>query len=129
MHAAAQEQGKPSQEQQQQEPPPKPPEEAEPPEEDENLSTPTYAFNPVQAEKEVKIGNFYFKKGNFKAALARFEEAVKWNSGLAEAWFRMGEARERLEDQKGALEAYRRVLDLEPGGKRAKDAKEKLAKM
>ena len=41
------------------------PKEAEPPEEDEASKPKEYAFNPLQAEKEVTVGNYYFKKGSY----------------------------------------------------------------
>jgi tetratricopeptide (TPR) repeat protein len=99
----------------------------EPPEEDESLIKKEYSFNPLQADKEVQIGNFYFKKGSYRAAAARYLEATKWNEGLAEAWRRLGDAREKLKDDKGAREAYRKYLELEPDGKPAAKVRKKLA--
>ena len=66
--------------------PPKPAPKYVPPEEDEHIAVKEYSFNPLQAQKEIETGNYYFKKGSFKAAALRFREATKWNSGLAEAW-------------------------------------------
>ena len=54
-----------------------------------------YAFNPLQAQKEIRTGNYYFKKGSYRAAAGRFEEATKWNGGEPEAWLRLGEAEEK----------------------------------
>src|SRR3954471_392560 len=76
-----------------------------PPEEDESLAPKEYSFNPLQATKEVKIGNYYFKKGNYRAAAQRFEEATKWNNQLAEAYLRLAEAREKQKDEKAASAA------------------------
>lgn len=110
---------------QQKAPPPKP---QEPVEEDETLvPKKEYAFNPLQAEKELQTGNFYFKKGSYKAAAGRFAEATKWNPGLAEAYFRLGEANERLRDKKASREAYAKFLELAPGDKRAAAVRKKLA--
>jgi tetratricopeptide (TPR) repeat protein len=109
---------------QQKAPPPKP---QEPVEEDETLvAKKEYAFNPLQAEKELQTGNFYFKKGSFKAAAGRFEEATKWNPGLAEAYFRLGEADEKLRDKKAAREAYAKFVELAPEDKRADGLRKKL---
>lgn len=107
---------------------PKPPQPQEPPEEDEALAVKEYSFNPLQAEKELKIGNFYFKKGKYKAAARRFEEATKWNPGGAEAYLRLGEAREKLNDPKGAREAFAKFIDLVPDDKRAPQIKKKLSR-
>lgn len=99
----------------------------EPPEEDQSLVEKEYAFNPLQARKEVQIGNFYFKRGTYKAAAGRYLEATKWNPGYAEAYLRLGEAYERLKDSKAARAAYEKYLDLDPKGKPAAQIRKKLA--
>ena len=82
-----------------------------PPEEDKSIAVPVYGFNPLQAQKEIRTGNYYFKKGSYRAAAGRFEEATKWNSGEPEAWLRLGEAEEKLQDHKAARAAYTKYLD------------------
>lgn len=105
---------------------PQPPDPVEPPEEDETLQPKEYVFNPLQAQKEFNIGNFYFKKGSFKAASLRYDEATKWNPGYADAWYRLAEAREKMKDADGAKQAYKKFLEVAPGDKRATDAKKKI---
>ena len=106
----------------------KAPKEQAPPEEDETLQPKKeYAFNPLQAEKEVKIGAYYLKKGSYLAAANRFLEATKWNPGYAEAYFWRGEAEEKLKDTKAAREAWSKFLELAPEDKRAEEVKKKLA--
>lgn len=110
-----------------------------PPEEDESISVREYSFNPLQAEKELKVGAFYMKKRSFRAAAGRFEEATRWNPEWAEAWFRLGEAQEKLagekkrpEERSQALEAshqaYSRYLELAPQGREAAAVRRKLAR-
>ncbi len=111
---------------------PKPPvssQEEVPPEEDESLTVKEYSFNPVQAEKEVRVGNYYFKKGSYRAAAQRFREATKWNEGLGEAWLRLGEAEEKQKDPKSAREAYTKFLELSPDAKNAPEIRKKLEKL
>jgi len=104
-----------------------PPVAQEPPEEDATLvEAKEYTFNPLQAEKEVKTGNFYAKKGNHKAAAFRFREATKWNPGMAEAWLRLGESLEKRKDAKGAKEAYAKYLELAPDAKNVAAIRKKL---
>ena len=107
--------------QQQQSQPQQPPAEQEPPEEDRGAADhpKEYALNPIQAEKEMSVGQYYFKRGSYKAASHRFEEATKWNPGLADAYFKLGEARAKLKDDKGAREAFAKYLELDPEGKDA----------
>ncbi|MFN0169713.1 MAG: tetratricopeptide repeat protein [Bryobacteraceae bacterium] len=100
--------------------------EINPPEEDESIKTTEYSFNPLQAVKELKIGNYYFKKGSFKAAAQRFEEATRWDPNFAEAYLRLGETRERQKNKKGAAEAYAKFLELAPDAKNAPEIKRKI---
>jgi tetratricopeptide (TPR) repeat protein len=106
--------------------PPKPVQ--EPAEEDESYKTKEYSFNPLQAQKEVQVGNFYFKKKDYKAAAGRFLEATRWNKNLAEAYLRLGDAEEKLKNPKAAQEAYAMYLQLDPNSKEAPAIKKKLAK-
>jgi tetratricopeptide (TPR) repeat protein len=105
------------------------PKESEPPEEDDSAKPKEYAFNPLQAEKEVTVGNFYMKKGSYTAAVARFTEATRWNPTLAEAYLRLGEAEEKFKDPKAAKEAYSKYLQLAPDAKNAAEIKKKLSKL
>ena len=117
-----------------QQPPPKKPatppaaKEEEPPEEDESLKPKEYTLNPLEAERNITAGNFYFKKGNYRAAARRFEEASKWDPGSAEAFLKLGEADEKLRNRAGAREAYTKYLELAPEAKNAAEIKKKLAK-
>lgn len=101
--------------------------EQEPPEEDEGLAPKEYSFNPLEAEKNLKVGNYYFKKGNYKAAVSRFLEATKWNPNYAEAFLRLGEGEEKMKDKKAANEAYAKFLQLAPTSKDAEAVKKKLS--
>ena len=100
-----------------------------PPEEDEALVPKEYSFNPLQASKELKVGNYYYKQGKYRAASLRFLEATRWDGTLVEAFLRLGEARERQHDRKGAAEAYAKYLELAPDAKDAADVKKRLAKI
>jgi tetratricopeptide (TPR) repeat protein len=101
--------------------------EQEPPEEDESLAPKTYSFNPLEADKDLKVGLYYYKKGNYKAAMSRFREATLWNPTYAEAFLRLGESAEKLKDKKTAHEAYEKYVALAPNEKQAEAIKKKLA--
>ena len=103
--------------------------EVEPPEEDEASKPKEYAFNPLQAEKELNIGNFYWKKKSYRAAALRYEEATKWNPGYAEAWLKLGEAHEKLKQSAEARAAYEQFLTLADEDKRAGEVKKRVAKL
>lgn len=103
--------------------------ELEPPEEDlTKAEKQVYVLNPLQAAKEIRIGNFYLKKGSHRAAARRFEEAARWDPGSSEAWLRLGDARAKLGESKAASEAWTKYLELEPEGKQAAAVRKKLGK-
>jgi len=128
-----------AQEKKDQQPPPKselqrdrkqqPTRQAVPEEEDKQVKEQEYSFNPLQAQREVQTGNYYFKKGSFRAAAGRFREATKWNEGYAEAWLRLGETEEKLKDPKEAREAYQKYLELASDGQKAPEVRKKLEKL
>jgi tetratricopeptide (TPR) repeat protein len=108
-------------------PTPQPPAEDNPPEEDEGEKPQVYSFNPIEAEHDIKIGTFYMHKGSYRAAAKRFTEATKWNPGLAEAYFHLGEARENLKEKDAARAAYAKAAQLGPDSKEGREAKKKLS--
>lgn len=88
-----------------------------------------YSLDPAKAKKEVEVGNFYFKKRNFAAAVARFEEATKWNPKFELAYLRLGQAREKKGELTKSLEAYRKYLELDPQSKQRKDVEKAIARI
>ncbi len=101
----------------------------EPPEEDVSTEPKVeYTFNPLQAVKEMKVGNFYLKKGSHKAAARRFEEALKWDPNSEEAYIKLGEARQKMGDEKAARQAWSKYLELHPDGKEAPALRKKLGR-
>lgn len=108
-------------------PDPPPQRESELREEDESLSTRAeYVFNPIQALEEIKVGDFYWKKGSHKAAALRYQEATRWNPTLGDAWLKLGEAREKLKEFDEAREAYQKYLEVEPQGRKASGIQKKV---
>ncbi len=102
----------------------------EPPEEDASLSkSKEYSLNPLQAEKEFKIGLFYAKKKSWRAAANRFEEAVKWNPGYADAHYKLAEMLEHMGNVEKARDAWKAFLEAAPDDKRAPEVQKKVKAM
>ena len=121
-----------AQAQQAPEPKPVPPQEEQgqlPPEEDKARLPKEYSFNPLQSTKEVTVGEFYFKKGDYLAAATRFREATLWNAGNAQAWLRLAEASEKKKAPKEAREAYMKYADLAPDAKNIADVRKRIEKL
>jgi len=106
-----------------------PPEEDNPPEEDASVAPKVYPLNPLESERNIKVGNFYMRQRTlrgYRAAVGRFEDATRYNPSSAEAFFRLGEAQEKLKNRDGAKAAFEKVLQLAPDSKLAHEAKKKL---
>ena len=71
---------------------------------------PTY--DPLRANKSVEIGSFYLKRGNYDAAIERFQDATHFQPKLARPYSLLGEAYERKGDVDSALAAYRKYLSV-----------------
>jgi len=105
-----------------------PPDEANPPEEDESLIPEKVPLNPMEAERSIRVGTFYMHKGKWRAALQRFELATKYNPSSPDAFFKVGEAEEKLKNNDAAKIAFEKVVHLAPNTKLAQEAQKKIAK-
>lgn len=119
----------------QQQPPPQkktPPaakqQEQEPPEEDESLIPEQCVLNPLEANRNITAGNFYYKKGNYRAAANRYKRAVCWDPGSAEGFLKLGESEEKMKDRDAARDAYRKYLAIAPDARNSGEIRKKLAK-
>jgi tetratricopeptide (TPR) repeat protein len=100
-----------------------------PPEEDESVAPEKFVLDPLESERNVKVGNFYMHQGRpdgYRAALHRYERATKFNPGNVEAFYKIGEAQEKLKNKDGAKAAFEKVIQMAPDSKFAKEAKKKL---
>lgn len=100
-----------------------------PPEDKAKGDDEKFAFNPVKSKKAVEIGEFYLRKSDFKAAASRFLEATKWNDGNADAWLKLGEAEEKMNDARAARAAWEKYLQLAPQSKNAAAVRSRMEKL
>jgi len=103
-----------------------PPDETNPPEEDESVAPKKYVLNPLEAKRNIDIGNEEFKGGHYQGALSRFIDATRYNPNSAEAFLRVGETQEKLHNNGRARIAFQKVIKLSPDSKFAEKAKKKL---
>ena len=85
---------------------------AKPVEPDEPAEPAQPTFDPVGAGRSVDVGTFYLKKGNYDAAIDRFQDAAQRQPKLAKPYLLMGEAYEKKNDPASAITAYRKYLEL-----------------
>ncbi|HEV7219954.1 MAG TPA: hypothetical protein VGN39_13860, partial [Terriglobales bacterium] len=63
---------------------------------DASTDSPSFhPWDPHKAAKDVEVGDFYFKRKNYRAAIARYQDALLWKDNDADANFRLGQALEK----------------------------------
>ncbi len=88
-----------------------------------------HPWNPMKAIKDIEVGDFYFKRKNYKAALERYKEALYYKDGDAVASFRLAACQEKLGDKAEAKKSYEQYLKILPEGPFAKDAHASLDRL
>jgi tetratricopeptide (TPR) repeat protein len=88
-----------------------------------------HPWNPMKALKDVEVGDFYFKRKNYKAALQRYKEALYYKDNDAMASFRLAVCQEKLGDKAEAKKYYAQYLKILPEGPFAKDAQASLDRL
>ena len=71
-------------------------------------------WDPLRAEKDLEVGQFYMKKGDVDAAIDRFQDATLAKPGYAIPFRYLGEAQEKKGLKRDAIKSYTRYLDLYP---------------
>jgi len=90
-----------------------------------------HEWNPLRAMKDVEIGDFYYKRGSYKAALSRYREALEFKPRDAVATFRLAQTLERtkqFDEARTEYEHYLAILKDGPSAGEAKKALERLKK-
>ena len=88
-----------------------------------------HPWNPYRAAKDDEVGDYYFKTGNYKGALARFQDALIYKDNDAVANFKMAECYEKLGQPDEAIPHYQAYLKILPEGPLSKQAKKALKKL
>ena len=86
-------------------------------------------YNPMKAMKAVEVGDFYYKKENYNAAISRYREALEYKPHDAEATFKLAQVLQKTGDTAGAMENYQSYLKILPDGPYAKKSREELDKL
>jgi tetratricopeptide (TPR) repeat protein len=86
-------------------------------------------WDPHAADKDVEVGLFYFKRSNYRAAEARFRDALYWQDNHAEATYRLAAVLEKERKNAEAQQYYRSYLKILPDGEFAADSKRALERL
>jgi tetratricopeptide (TPR) repeat protein len=88
-----------------------------------------HPWDPHKAAKNVEVGDFYFKKKNYRAALDRYREALLWKDNDAVANFRMALCLEKLKQPEEAGLHYQEYLKILPHGEFSEQAQKALDRL
>jgi tetratricopeptide (TPR) repeat protein len=109
-------------------PQPKPP--AKPNQDSATQSAPDQpTWDPLRAEKDLEVGQYYMKRGDYDAAMDRFNDAIEAKPGYAVPFKYLGEAQEKKGLKKRAIKSYQRYLDLVPHAEDAEKVRKKIEKL
>lgn len=88
-----------------------------------------HPWDPHKALKDIEVGDFYFKKKNYRAALDRYREALEYKPNDAVANFRLGQCLEKMNQPQEARVHYEEYLKILPHGPLAEEAQKQLQKL
>ncbi len=88
-----------------------------------------HPWDPHKAAKDVEVGDFYFKKKNYRAAIERYKEALFYKPNDAVANFRLGESLEKTGNSHEAATHYQEYLKILPHGPFSADAQKALDRL
>ena len=88
-----------------------------------------HPWNPLKARKDIEVGDYYFKRKNYRAAIDRYKEALYYKDNDAIASFRLAVCQEKLGDKAEARKYYEQYLKILPEGPFAKDARASLGRL
>ena len=88
-----------------------------------------HPWNPMKALKDVEVGDYYFKRKNYRAALDRYKEALYYKDNDAIATFRLAQCQEKVGNKEEARKSYEQYLKILPEGPFAKDAHSSLERL
>jgi tetratricopeptide (TPR) repeat protein len=109
-------------------PQPKPP--AKPNQDSATQSAPDQpTWDPLRAEKDLEVGQYYMKRGDYDAAIDRFNDAIAAKPGYAVPFKYLGEAQEKKGSKKPAIKSYQRYLDLVPHAEDAEKVRKRIEKL
>jgi tetratricopeptide (TPR) repeat protein len=85
--------------------------------------------DPVRAKKDIDVGGFYLKKGDYQGALQRFKDATASDPTDVNAIFGLAETQRMMKNNAEAERNYQMYLEIVPNGPKAKQALKALKEL
>jgi tetratricopeptide (TPR) repeat protein len=88
-----------------------------------------HPWDPHKAAKNIEVGDFYFKRKNYRAALARYQEALTWKPEDAMANLHLGQCFEKLDEPEQATAHYQEYLRILPHGPLSEEVRKAISRL
>jgi tetratricopeptide (TPR) repeat protein len=88
-----------------------------------------HPWNPHKAAKDIEVGDFYFKRKNYRAAEDRYREALFYKDNDALATFRLAVCLEKMDQSDNARKEYESYLRILPHGPQAEEARKAIDRL
>src|SRR5580700_3523520 len=88
-----------------------------------------HTWDPHKAAKSVEVGDFYFKRKNYRAAEDRYREALRYKDNDAIATIRLAVSMEKLGELDQASKEYETYLKILPHGAEAEKAQKAIQRL
>lgn len=88
-----------------------------------------HPWDPHKAAKDVEVGDYYFKRKNYRAAIERYRDALVYKPNDAVAQFRLAESLAKTGNSGEATTHYQEYLKILPHGPFAADAQKALQRL
>lgn len=86
-------------------------------------------YDPLTAEQDIDVGNFYMHKGDIDAAISRYKDAIQARASFAKPRLLLAEAYEKKDDKATAVKYYKEYLQVEPHAPDAQKIQKKIEKL
>jgi len=83
--------------------------------------------DPARSRENLNIGNIYFKRQNYTAAISRYIEAIAWQENSIPAHEALARAYEKNGDFVKALQTLESVVEKNPDSPKNKEFRSKIA--
>lgn len=85
--------------------------------------------NPMLCEQNIDIGNFYYKKKNYEAAIRRYLDAIEYQPDSVHAYDVLTRAYEKSDQPAKAIVAYKQFIEKNPDSPKSPEFRVRLAKL
>ncbi len=88
-----------------------------------------HEWNPLRAMKDVEVGDYYYGRGSYKAAINRYREALEYKPRDAVATFKLARTLEKAKAFDEAIRCYEEYLAILKDGPNAGEARKALERL